>query len=289
MIARESYDDLKQQMKEVWLLTQTNSLLEWDQETYCPPGGIDNRGEQMGLIARLRHERFTDPRVGDLLAACEESDLVNEPDSVESANIRELRRSYNRATRIPNELVEEETRLYSKAQHVWIEARKKSDYTIFQPLLEKVLNITLKKAELFGYDTEPYDALMDDYEPGAKAAEVEQVFVVTPARIWSSWSARSKMPRANLISVSSNSRTRFPDSGCFLKSWRRLSAMISVRDVLDEVTHPFWHRCRTGRHAHLHPLLSGRPRRRINRNYSRDGSRTIRYGTRPRTVRHAVR
>lgn len=238
MTAQESYDAIKSQMREVWLLSQTNSLLEWDQETYCPPGGIDNRGEQMGLIARLRHERFTDPRLGDWLAACEESDFTKEPDSVESANIRELRRIYDRLTKIPNELVEEEAKLCSKAQHVWAEARKKSDFATFQPYLEKILAITLKKAELFGYSTEPYDALMDDYEPGANAADVEKVFVSL---------------RKDLVELVGKIKDapRRPDIGIIKQAYevprqRLLSELVAQtigydfnQGRLDEVTHPF--------------------------------------------------
>ncbi|UCC44711.1 MAG: carboxypeptidase M32 [Candidatus Zixiibacteriota bacterium] len=176
MTAKDAYDKLRTHMKEYWLLASTAELLEWDQETYMPKGGADNRADQMGLLARLTHEMFTDPNVGEWIATCEASDLVKDPESKEAANIRELRRMYDRRTRLPKEFVEESAKLTSKAQHIWADARKASDFKLFEPWLVKILDMNRKKADYYGYETEVYDALMDDYEPGAKAAEVEKVF-----------------------------------------------------------------------------------------------------------------
>ena len=130
----------------------------------------------MAQISRLMHEWFTDPKVGEWLAAIEASDLVRDPESESAVNTREWRRLYDRETKLPTEFVEDFTRTTSKASQVWSDARKASDFTMFQPHLQKIVELCRRKADYIGYDTEAYDALLDDFEPGAKVAEIESVF-----------------------------------------------------------------------------------------------------------------
>lgn len=178
-----AYSELIKHARETHLLGATGALLSWDQEVMMPSGGVKYRADQMALIARLHHERETDPRLGDLIAACEgDKSLSGDPISASAVNIRELRRRYDRRTRLPIELVEEEARLASLAQHEWAEARKDSDFARFKPWLEKIVKLLRRKAECFGWPQggEPWDALAEDYEPGCTAKQVEAVF--TPLR-----------------------------------------------------------------------------------------------------------
>ena len=122
-------------------------------------------------------------KIGELLDACElDDDLVCNPHSESAANIRELRHSYDRATKLPSSLVEEEAKLSSLGQNAWAEARKENDYSAFQPWLEKIVELLQRKAECYGWAEggEPWDALAEDYEPGCTAATVSEVF--TPLR-----------------------------------------------------------------------------------------------------------
>jgi len=93
-----------------------------------------------------------------------------------AVNIREWRRLYNLETKLPNEFVQEFARTTSKARGIWAEARKKSDFSIFKPQLEKIINLCRQKADYIGYTTERYDALLDEFEPGAKTADIEISF-----------------------------------------------------------------------------------------------------------------
>src|SRR5262249_30263262 len=135
-----------------------------------------NRAEQMALLARLGHAQLTDPGVGDCLAAIDGSPLVRDPESDAAANTREIRRAYDRAVKLPPELVEEIARVTSRAQQVWQEARQANDFAAFRPWLEKIVALKRREAEAVGYKGVPYDALLDEYEPGATTAEITRVF-----------------------------------------------------------------------------------------------------------------
>jgi carboxypeptidase Taq len=170
----DAYAELIRRAKEVSLLQSCAAVLGWDQQTYMPRSGAPLRGDQLSLLASLAHQKATDPRFGELLATVEAS--KPDPDSVEAANVRELRHTYDRVTKIPQRLVEELARVTTLAQQTWQEARAKNHFPTFRPLLEQVLALKREEAQAVGYRDHPYDALLDEYEPGASSAEVRQVF-----------------------------------------------------------------------------------------------------------------
>lgn len=176
MTAPEAYAKLKEQMKEIAILQSTEQVLEWDRDTYLPKKGGDHRAEQMAQLSRLAHEWFTAPNVDELLATVQQSDMVADADSPTAVNVREWRRLYDREIKLPTEFVSEFARTTSKAQEVWAEARKRSEFDTFAPNLEKIIDLCRRKADFIGYTTEPYDALLDEFEPGGKVAEVEKAF-----------------------------------------------------------------------------------------------------------------
>ncbi len=170
------YSELIRRVREAALLESCASVLGWDERTYMPRQGSAHRAEQMALLARLGHEMFTAPQVGELLAAVEGSSLVQDADGEAAANVREIRRQYDRQVKLSNELVEELARVTTRAQQVWQEARAASDFAAFAPWLEKVIKLERDKAQAIGYRTVAYDALLDEYEPGATTAEITQLF-----------------------------------------------------------------------------------------------------------------
>src|SRR5438876_11632866 len=176
MSANEAYAELIRRIKEHGLLGSCASMLGWDERTYMPPKGSAHRAEQMALLARLCHEMATAPVIGELLAEVERSPLVKDSDSTKAANVREIRRSYNRAVKLPKELVEELARVTTRAQQVWQEARQADDFAAFQPWLQKIVSLKRQEAQAIGYSTAAYDALLDEYEPTATTAEITQIF-----------------------------------------------------------------------------------------------------------------
>jgi len=181
--AEQAYHDLLRRSRECSLLASCGGVLGWDERTYMPRNGSAHRAEQIALVARMTHEMITAPQIGELLAQVEASPLVRDPDSPVTANVRELRRTYDRAVKLPRELVEEIARVSTRAQQVWQEARHQSQlqpksnaFAVFQPWLEKIVRLKQQEAQAIGYKQSAYDALLDEYEPGATAAEITRVF-----------------------------------------------------------------------------------------------------------------
>jgi len=174
--ADQAYDELLRRMREETLLTTVEALLDWDEETYMPAGGVENRSEQLALVAGLLHERGTDPRLGELLAAVECSNLSADPVSPAAVNVRELRREYDRFVRLPRTLVQDVARTTALAQKAWASARGAADFARFRPWLERIVALKRAEAECVGYADEPYDALLEDYEPGLSSAVAGRLF-----------------------------------------------------------------------------------------------------------------
>ena len=183
---KEAYDELIRRSRELATLASCSAVLGWDEQTYMPVGGAVHRGNQMAMLAGLQHERATDPKIGELLATVEGSALSAGPDSAEAANIRELRRGYERRTRLPRALVEELARTTSMAQSEWVAARAASDFPRFRPWLEKIIRLKREESACLAGRRptdgaaapadSSYDPLLDDYEPGARSADLAVLF-----------------------------------------------------------------------------------------------------------------
>jgi carboxypeptidase Taq len=170
-----TYEKLCAHFREVALLSSTQSLLGWDERTKLPPEGAAYRAEQVSYLAGLIHKLETAPQVGEWLAELAGSPLVADPHSDAGADIANLRRDYDRKTKLPQALVEELARLSVLGQQVWAQARKADDFAAFQPILERTVELKRQEAAAIGYEHTPYDALLDEYEPSAKTREVELV------------------------------------------------------------------------------------------------------------------
>ncbi len=171
-----AYAELIRRTKEHSLLASCAELLAWDEDTYMPPAGAEHRAAQLALLAGLQHERATDPRLGDLFAAVEGSALVADPESDEAVNVREIRRSHERQTHLPRELVEELARITSLAEREWAAARRAADFRRFRPWLEKIIQLKRREAEALDLTPDLYDALLDGYEPGVRGDDLAVLF-----------------------------------------------------------------------------------------------------------------
>lgn len=169
------YHELRGLLRRAATLASVSALLGWDQETYMPPGGAEGRAEQRSMIATMVHERRTSARVGELIGACEQDSSL---DARERANLREMRRDFDLLTKLPASLVGEIASTSTLAQEAWKHAREASDFATFRPLLERMIDLARQKAACYGTPKggEAYDALLEEYEPGARAAELERVF-----------------------------------------------------------------------------------------------------------------
>jgi carboxypeptidase Taq len=176
MKAEDAYQELLRRSRELTLLASCEELLGWDELTYMPHAGVVHRGNQMALLAGLNHQRATHPRIGELLEAVEGSALVHDAESPPAVNVRELRRVYERLVRLPRTLVEETARLTTLTQQAWSEARARNQYEHFRPWLQKIVALKRREAECYRFDTVPYDALLEDYEPGVRSQDLVRIF-----------------------------------------------------------------------------------------------------------------
>ena len=172
----EKMQQLRNILAEISDLNNSSSLLGWDQQTYMPPGGAEGRGNQLALLGRLAHERGTSPELGKLLEELKPYAASLDPDSDDARLLKVTARDYDKAIRVPSRYIVEFAQVTTLAQQVWLEARKNSDFSVFQPHLEKIVALRQEYAGFFpGFD-HPYDALLDDFEPGMKAADVKVIF-----------------------------------------------------------------------------------------------------------------
>src|SRR5581483_1722650 len=169
-------DELHQRLAIATDLAKVQMLLFWDQRTMMPPAGATGRADQLATITRLLHERWTDERLGELLDELGPYGESLDYDSDDAALIRFAAREHDKARRVPPALRAEMTRAASLALPVWEQARRESDWALFAPCLEHNLDLRREYVACFDGLEEPYDALLDEYEPGMKTSEVRTVF-----------------------------------------------------------------------------------------------------------------
>jgi carboxypeptidase Taq len=261
MRAEAAYNELIRLVRGQALLDSCAGVLSWDEETCLPPAGGEHRGRQMALLAGLCHERATDPRIGDLLAELEGSPLLDDPDSPAAVNVREVRRSYQRSLCLPRSLVEELARTTSLAEQEWAAAREQDSFARFRPWLEHVVRLKRREAECLDCPTGLYDALLDEYEPGARGAEIARLF------------AALREPLVRLVAAIASSEQRLDDSvlhGVFpVERQRAFGRQVAEtlgfdfdRGRLDTAAHPFFIRlgpddCRLTTRYQVHDFAAG--------------------------------
>lgn len=185
------YQKLLELSKKAAIYTSISHLLGWDQETKMPKAAISLRAEQSRALASLIHKQQTSPEYAktlDSLIDLETGTLhFTEATNEQKSALREWRRDYLLAVKLPPEFVEEFAHVTSNAIHAWQEARPKNDFTLFAPYLEKIVTLNQKKADYLGYQDHPYDALIDSFEPEMNTKTLTPLF------------ERLKIPLTNLI------------------------------------------------------------------------------------------
>jgi len=157
----------------LWALNHVSALAHWDLETYMPKEGAKARGEALSKIASLSQSLFLDKTFVDLIEQAAKETGLNE---YELAVVRLLKRSLKYYQKLPPEFIEDFVKTTSEATVVWRNAKEKSDFSLFEPYLEKIVQLARKKAEYLGYKEHPYDALLDDYEEGLTTKDAQNFF-----------------------------------------------------------------------------------------------------------------
>ncbi|HRJ58822.1 MAG TPA: carboxypeptidase M32 [Anaerolineales bacterium] len=170
----DKFNRFKEIVGEVSDIGHAASVLGWDQQVNMPPGGGEARGQQLATLSKIAQEKFTSDEMGQLLEDLQKD--YTDPETDEGAILRVASRAYDKARRVPPEFVAEQAIAATKAFEAWVEAKGKSDFSIFQPFLEKNVELVKRYVAFFPPADHPYDVLLDDYEPGMKTAEVKEIF-----------------------------------------------------------------------------------------------------------------
>jgi len=169
-----TYEDYKNHVQQVHDLYAAAAVLSWDKEVNLPPKGAAFRSRQVATLSGLAHEQFTDSVFGKNIRA-----LLVSNGALEDAQHRNLERTledYDKATCLDRAFVVRRSEAVSRGYHAWLEARKENDFSLFQDALSELVDIKKEEAEHLGYEDHPYDALLDQFEPGYKSSQLDELF-----------------------------------------------------------------------------------------------------------------
>jgi carboxypeptidase Taq len=174
---------LKERLTRITDIERVSRVLNWDQQTMMPPAGWQHRGDHMATLRRISHELLIADETGRLLDELRSVEDSLDPDSDDAALIRVARRDYEKAVRVPTELRAEMTRAAAEARTIWVKARAQSDFEQFRPALERNYELRNEYVARFDEVDEPYDILLDDFEPETTTAEVTETFAELKAEL----------------------------------------------------------------------------------------------------------
>ncbi|HLS80528.1 MAG TPA: carboxypeptidase M32 [Steroidobacter sp.] len=182
-MALTPYQQLEQEFSHLHALSSAASVLRWDSAVMMPRESSDVRGEQLAALETERHALLTSPRMSRLLDRAEANQRGLA--AWQRANLREMRRERDQAIATPRSLVSRLARATSRAELHWVDAKQKSDFSLFAPHLEEVVSLVRDKASLLGkaLNLEPYDALLDEFSPGLTSAQIEAIFTTLGRRL----------------------------------------------------------------------------------------------------------
>ena len=173
MKTKELYDEYKTKMQKIADVKYASAVLQWDQETYLPPKGNAYRGRQIATLSEIAHQQFTNEETGALLIELmSKDDLSNK----EKRNIQLSLEDYNKANRFSSSFVRQMSETVNKSFHAWIQAKKENSFTVFEKPLDDLIQLKKQEVDLLGYETHPYNALMNDFDKGLTVTIVDKVF-----------------------------------------------------------------------------------------------------------------
>ena len=176
----QTYSKLKELSTSIRVFTSISSLLQWDQETYMPTGGIDARSEQTALLSEHIQELKTSRKyintLGKLVHLSSGKPKVKGLSRIQRLTLREWHKDYLRDTKLNAKFVKTFSQTTSEASQIWQMARKTNDFKLFAPFLEKIIQLSREKAAIYGFEHHPYDALLETYEPCLTSSKAKEIF-----------------------------------------------------------------------------------------------------------------
>lgn len=233
----QKFQKLKQHLVRINNLGQIRSILDWDQQVYMPSAGTEERADQISLISEYHHRLSTSDELGKLLDELQPVVQEMDIDSDDRALVTVAKRNFDRLTKIPEKVIVEFTRAITSAHSAWETAKSNNDFPIFEPHLEKIVDLVHTVADCFQPYDHIYDVLMDDYEPGLKTKDLKDIFANLRTEQVELIKEISQMPQIDDSFLKQN----FPDQ----KQWD-FGMMVAekfgipwTRSRQDRSTHPF--------------------------------------------------
>jgi carboxypeptidase Taq len=179
----EPLAELKERLAEISDVQRAQSVLAWDMEVWMPPAGQRSRATQLATLESIAHSRLTDDRIGELLEELAPYAASLRPDERDACFLRAARRQYDKLSRVPVELASELTQVQAESHQAWVNAREASDFSTFQPWLERVLELRRRWIECFAPYEDLYDVVLDDFEEGVRTSDVRSIFATLAPEI----------------------------------------------------------------------------------------------------------
>jgi len=176
-----TYNDYKSHMQKLADVEYSIGVLSWDKEVNLPKKGAAFRSRQVATLAGIAHNIFTDKVFGETLKALDENG--NDLTAGEAKNVALTRKDYERSSKFSEEFVMRSSQVTSETYHAWLKAREANDYSLYEEALGKMVEIKREAAEIIGYEGHPYDALLDEFEPGYTSAQLDTLFADVKAKL----------------------------------------------------------------------------------------------------------
>ncbi len=228
------YKLLADRFKKIDSIEHLMSVAHWDEATMMPDGGAESRGQAMAQVGVLAHELITDPNVGEWIEKAKAENLSE----WESSNLREIESQWRHKTSIPSDLVEATAVARAKCGHAWRSLRPANDWEGFLPLFEPLISLVRQQAQALGdgLGCDPYDALIDQFEPGQTQSSIAATFA----------QLKEQLPVIIEAAVEKSGRVSLP-KGPFPKELQKQLGEVAMRHLgfdfnhgrLDVSHHPF--------------------------------------------------
>lgn len=256
MTREQALRRLEELDREIVLLSHIEGVLAWDQE-HVPPAGVEERARQSGLLERKIHELAVSDEMGNLLADLGASDASEDGESAlddrSRAMVRNYYRSWRRERKLDADFVQKFSETTGKAHQVWVAARNEDDFSLYEPVLSEIISLVRRKVGMYGYEQDPYDPLIDLFEPGTTTAEVTRVF--------------SRMQR-DLLQILDRLRDRGPIDDSFLYGkYPEDKQAVFSREILHAMGFD-WNRGAMGVSTHPYTITLGSDDIRITTRYT---------------------
>ena len=194
MSAAELYATYKTKMQKIADVKYASAVLQWDQETYLPPKGNDFRGRQLATLSEIAHEQFTTEAMGALLNELSSKENLS---ASQKKNVALSLDDYTRNKKLSSQFVRELSESVTTAYHAWAKARIENSFATFQQPLHHLIQLKKQEADLLGYKTHPYNALMNEYDKGLTVATVDKIFTNLKPQLVTLLDAIKNKPQAD--------------------------------------------------------------------------------------------